>query len=305
MRTTPLRLIEAPTVQAAARDARAPCAPFADAERLGDIAADALAAELDTHPKPGLVSPIDNGSHDDMDYATFQRSIAALRPFYAAFAVAGAAGAGMDELRGIGQRAEDAMLAATEGANTHRGAIFALGLLCAAAGATRTEEAAHGRRPPLSAWRLATMVGERWGRDIMRGPIALNSHGSGALRRFGAGGARAEAAGGFPHARTVGLPALRAGRALAGEDMARVHAFFALMAAMEDTNLLHRGGTDGLRDARLAARDFLAAGGVGRHDWRDHAMAVHRNFVARKLSPGGSADLLTVTIFLDRLEREP
>lgn len=297
MRTTSLRVIAGRPVRALVQR-RATLAPV-DAARIGDIAADALRAELDTWPKPGLVSPLDNGSHSDMDYGTFQRSIVTLRPFYAELAAAGAAGAGMDELRRLGRLAEDAMLKATGGVNTHRGAIFALGLLCAAAGAAASASWS------VSAERLARMVGTRWGREILRGPIPLNSHGSAALRRFGAGGARAEAAAGFPHAVTIGLPALRAGRALAdNEEAARVHAFFTLLAAMEDTNLLHRGGANGLRDARAAARDFLTAGGVGRQGWLDHALAVHRQFVARRLSPGGSADLLAVTVFLDRFDGE-
>ncbi|PDQ22723.1 triphosphoribosyl-dephospho-CoA synthase MdcB [Mesorhizobium sanjuanii] len=296
MRTTSLRVTEGLAKRAPAHG-RASLAP-GDAERIGQIASDALLAELETWPKPGLVSPFDNGSHDDMDYGTFLRSIDVLRPYYAQLAAAGGAGADMDELRRIGGLAEDAMLAVTGGVNTHRGAIFALGLLCAAAGVARVE------RSGLSAGRLARTVAERWGRGIMRGPINLTSHGSDALRRFGAGGARAEAANGFPHALRIGLPALRAGRALTGEEEpARVHAFFALLAAMDDTNLLHRGGMEGLRVARRAASDFLLAGGVGAADWLSRATAVHRRFVARRLSPGGSADLLAATIFLDRLEK--
>lgn len=294
MRTTSLRV-------SAALPARRP-APLSsvDAQRIGDMAADALRAELGTWPKPGLVSPVDAGSHDDMDYATFLRSIAALRPFFAELAEAGAGNAGMEELRRIGRGAEEAMLAATGGVNTHRGAIFALGLLCAAAGAARAEEGMGDEWP--SAARLGYIVGTRWGSDILRGPIPLNSHGSGALRRYGAGGARAEAAAGFPHAQAIGLPALRAGRLLAGnEDAARVQAFFALLAAMEDTNLLHRGGLAGLNGARRDAAEFLRAGGVGRADWLADAVAVHRRFVAQRLSPGGSADLLAVTLFLDRI----
>ncbi|MDR6955531.1 triphosphoribosyl-dephospho-CoA synthase [Ancylobacter sp. 3268] len=295
MRTTPVCVIAATDCAALSLVART----HADAAHIGRLAADALTAELDAWPKPGLVSPRDSGSHDDMDYATFQRSIVALRPFYADLASAGATNAPMDELRRIGRLAEDAMLVATGGVNTHRGAIFALGLLCAGAGAAVAEG-----RPP-SADQLTRIVSERWARDIVRGPIPLNSHGSGALRRFGAGGARAEAAAGFPHARTIGLPALRVGRTLADEEAARVHAFFALLAHMEDTNLLHRGGAEGLDDARREAREFLLAGGVGQAAWLDHALAVHRRFVARRLSPGGSADLLAVTIFLDAIERQP
>ena len=119
------------------------------------MASAALVAELETWPKPGLVSHVDSGSHDDMDHTTFRRSTAAIRPFFASLAIAGAAGAEMERLRQIGRDAEDAMLAATGGVNTHRGAIFGLGLLCAAAGAASARRAgapvgraADGHRRP-------------------------------------------------------------------------------------------------------------------------------------------------------------
>src|ERR1700738_5087169 len=98
----------------------------------------------------------------------------------------------------------------------------------------------------------------------MRGPPPLHSHGTSALRRFGAGGARAQAAAGFPHALGVGLPALRLCRALAPGDpeAARVQSFFALLEAMEDTNLLYRGGAAGLRFAKVQAAAFLKQGGI-------------------------------------------
>jgi triphosphoribosyl-dephospho-CoA synthase len=97
----------------------------------------------------------------------------------------------------------------------------------------------------------------------MSGPIPLHSHGTNALLKFGAGGARAQAAAGLPHAIEVGLPALRLGRQLAPKDpeAARVQGFFAILASMEDTNLLHRGGAVGLRYAREAATRFLEQGG--------------------------------------------
>ncbi len=77
----------------------------------------------------------------------------------------------------------------------------------------------------------------------------------------------------------------------------------ALVAALEDTNLLHRGGEDGYHFARDAAARFDAAGGVAQDDWFAQAEALHRAFVARRLSPGGAADLLAMTLFVDRLER--
>jgi triphosphoribosyl-dephospho-CoA synthase len=272
------------------------------ADHVADLAKAALLAELETWPKPGLVSHVDSGSHTDMDASTFRASAMAIAPFYDQLAVAGAAGSGMNTLREIGVEAERAMMAATCGVNTHRGAIFGLGLICAAAGAVWSGTAGAGLQ-----WRanvLGATVRQRWGQAIMRGPIPLHSHGTNALHLFGAGGARAQAAAGFPHAIEVGLPALHLGRRLAPDDpeAARVQSFFAILASIEDTNLLYRGGTGGLRYAREAAARFLGQGGVEQPDWRQQARAVHQSFVDRRLSPGGCADLLAITLLLDALE---
>jgi triphosphoribosyl-dephospho-CoA synthase len=261
----------------------------------------ALLHELAAWPKPGLVSLVDGGSHTDMDAAMLQASAKALRPFFAELARAGQDGAGMGCLRTIGLRAEAAMLAVTGGINTHRGAIFGLGLLCAAAGEV-TETSADGEA--VAPVRLGDVVRRRWAMEIGRGPIPLFSHGAAALRRYGAGGARAEAAGGFRSVYEMGWPALRQGRSLQPEDpdAAPVQACFALIAGVSDTNLLHRGGSDGMRYASEAASSFLSQGGVGAPDWRSRAAAVHAAFVARHLSPGGCADLLAMTLFVDALE---
>lgn len=268
-------------------------------EAIGVLAACSLELEVQTWPKPGLVSPLDAGSHADMEIHTFRRSAAAVQPYFRALADAGAQGSAMGRLRIIGLEAEAAMLAATGGVNTHRGAIFGLGLLCAAAGAK-----AHGHVDP--ALPLGAVVACRWKDDILAGPALLHSHGGAARRRYGAGGARLEAAQGFPSLYQVGLPALRDGALMAAGDTeaARVQACFALIAAVADTNLLHRGGLDGLRFAQGAARAFLEEGGVGRCDWRERALAVHRAFVARRLSRGGSADLLAMCLFVQACEAE-
>ncbi|MDH2347596.1 triphosphoribosyl-dephospho-CoA synthase MdcB [Bradyrhizobium sp. SSUT77] len=290
MITTAARGVERPSLR------RAQTAP--DVSAIGAVAADCLVKELETWPKPGLVSHVDNGSHDDMDAGTFRRSAAAIRPYLQRLADAGALGCGMGRLRIIGLEAERAMFAATSGINTHRGAIFGLGLLCAAAGAK-----AGGLVDPVLP--LGDVVARLWGDSILDGPVLLHSHGSVARRRFRAGGARIEAARGFPSVYGIGLPALR--RAVPGlpENMeaARVEACFALIASVEDTNLLHRGGLDGLRFAHVAARSFIDAGGVRAPGWRPRAQSVHESFVVRRLSPGGSADLLAMTLFVDAHER--
>jgi triphosphoribosyl-dephospho-CoA synthase len=280
-------------MRAAASPVCAQPGPTDAAEAIGALAVRCLALEINTFPKPGLVSHRDCGSHTDMDAAIFARSAAALSPFFAALAAAGARGATMAQLRTIGIAAERAMLGATGGVNTHRGAIFGLGLLCAAAGARGVEIDQSSSIPAL--------VARIWGRDILCGPRPADSHGAEAERRYGVGGARQEAASGFPHLVGIGLPALREGACLAAADpeAARVHCCFALIATLNDTNLLHRGGQEGLAFAQAAAQGFLEAGGVGQPGWRMAAAALHRAFVARRLSPGGAADMLAMCLFVE------
>lgn len=265
------------------------------AEDVAARAHSALLGELYTWPKPGLVSPIDSGSHRDMDCATFEASADSLRGYFRAIAMAGARDEGMRELRVLGMAAERAMMAATGGVNTHRGAIFGLGLLCAAAG-YRAATGAPGT--------LGQVVARRWGRDILGGPRPVGSHGMSVQLRYGAGGARAEAAGGFPSLYRIALPALRRARGWRPDDAQApaVQALFALVARVQDTNLLHRGGPDGMRWARDSARGFLARGGVRRAAWLQDAVGIHRRFVARGLSPGGCADLLAMALFAHDME---
>jgi len=268
------------------------------ARYIGALAAECLCLEVNTHPKPGLVSHVDAGAHRDMDAQLLYRSADTLAPFFGDLASAGASGAGLGRLRDIGIAAESAMLAATDGVNTHRGAIFGLGLLAAAAG-FRDSNGLSGS--------LGRIVATRWGRSIESAPAVHDSHGAVAARRYGAGGARKEAALGFPSVYGVALPALEAGRKLARGDAeaARVHGCLALIAAVDDTNLLHRGGLEGLAFAQSIAGAFLAAGGVGQPGWRRQALRIHAAFVARNLSPGGCADLLAMALFAHALGSGP
>ncbi|MBY3537544.1 triphosphoribosyl-dephospho-CoA synthase MdcB [Rhizobium laguerreae] len=272
--------------------------PVVDAAAISACATASLLQELETWPKPGLVSHIDCGSHNDMNSETFRKSALAIEPYFRALAIAGAAGCRMGRLRVIGLDAERAMLKATSGINTHRGAIFGIGLLCAAAGARDNGRVAGN----LS---LGAIVSLLWGQDIIDGPLLLHSHGGGARLKFGAGGARMEAARGFPTVYEVGLPTLRDAWVDFRDDpeAVRVQTCFALISTLEDTNLLHRGGQRGLRYARHAADAWLREGGIANPRWRESAYSVHQGFVSRWLSPGGSADLLAMTLFVDAQER--
>jgi triphosphoribosyl-dephospho-CoA synthase len=277
-------------------------APLAESLRaIGRLATLALYHELALAPKPGLVSFEDNGSHEDMDATTFLRSLFALRSYFPAIAFAGAQGASFAALERLGLQAEQRMLDATRGINTHRGAIFALGLLCAAAGRLAAEGA------PLEAAALRATLEEHWG-DALReraaraAAVPARSKGQRAARAHGLRGAGQEAADGFPVLFDVALPAMRSAReAGASSNAAMVQGLMATMAALDDTNLVHRGGIEGLRFARSQAREFLADGGVQQPGWRQAAQAMHARFVARRLSPGGSADVLGCAWWVDRL----
>jgi triphosphoribosyl-dephospho-CoA synthase len=279
--------------------------PTGTAYALGAAAVRALYVELMLEPKPGLVSLRDSGSHHDMDAATFMRSLFSLRHYFMRIAQAGARGAAFPELEALGLAAESRMLAATHGVNTHRGAVFCLGLLCAAAGRLL----ALGR--PIHPAGLQAALREAWGDALhQRAEHACRrpprSNGEQAARHHGLRGAGDEAARGFPTLFDVTLPALQQALQQGWPPRAaRTQALFATLAVLDDTNLVHRGGLPGLHHARQAARDFLAAGGAGRPGWIEHARSIHQSFVARRLSPGGSADLLGCACWIAMVCHDP
>ena len=271
---------------------------------LGRAATVALYDELALAPKPGLVSFVDTGSHGDMNAGTFLRSLFALRRYFPCIAAQGAASADFAPLQALGIAAEARMLRATGGINTHRGAIFTLGLLCAAAGAAR----AAGQACDANGIREALVV--RWGDALTARarvtPGARESHGSRAARLHGLRSAATEAALGMPTLFEHVLPALRQARAAGVDDRhARLHALFAAMAHADDTNLVHRGGLAGLQFARAQARMFLAAGGGLGQGAVARAARVHERFVERRLSPGGAADLLAAACWVERVQALP
>lgn len=256
--------------------------------------------ELALYPKPGLVSLRDAGAHDDMDAGTFIRSLFALSRFFSAVSEAGATGARFVALRRLGVRAEAAMLAATGGVNTHRGAIFALGLLCA----TVARAAALDELPADATLRRVLL--EQWGADLAsaRHRDGVASHGTQAARRYGVTGARGEAQRAFPAVFDIALPALREALARGCDARhARLSAFFALLAHVEDTNVLHRGGAEGLAFVRRVACEFREAGDVYAGASLLRAEAIHREFVARRFSPGGCADMLAAAIFVHQIQQ--
>jgi triphosphoribosyl-dephospho-CoA synthase len=279
--------------------ARAPSSTPRAARAIARHAIRSLWAELTLYPKPGLVSLRDAGAHADMDASTFVRSLFALRRYFSAIAAAGHAGASFDELRRLGIEAETSMLAATCGVNTHRGAIFSLGLLCAAAGR------AHARSEAPTDATLRRIIVAQWASALASHSPSYRrpSHGTLATLRYGVSGARGEARRAFPSVFEIALPALRAALAKGSDARhAQMIAFFALLARVDDTNILHRAGLAGLAYVQQTARAFLSDVDADAAAASVRAEAIHREFSARGLSPGGCADLLTAAIFVQGIQ---
>ena len=241
-----------------------------------------------------------------MDFFSFLASAAALAPWFEEFARIGSAFGGEDpsallpSLRAAGLKAEKAMLAATGGANTHKGLIFSLGTLCASAGILVARgEALSGEACAKGASRILRGTTERDFAACRGKEEARLTVGERLYLRWGATGIRGEAERGFPAVVRGSLPRLRAGLA-AGMSLndALVDDLLLLFTLVEDTNVLGRRGREGLDIVRAEARRALSLGGVATEAGMAAIRAADTLFTAENISPGGCADLLAVTYFL-------
>ncbi len=268
---------------------------------LADRAVQALRDEALLSPKPALVDARGSGAHADLDLPRMLRSAGSLRRPFVDMALAGLGaspdGALRTRLAAIGRVAEQRMLLATQGSNAHRGAIWALGLLLGARASRGAE--ADAQEVCETAARIAAHD------DAAQAP-SPSSHGARAMRRFGVGGARGQACAGFPQVLGAGLPTLRR-RLAAGArvEHARLDALLAIMAELDDTCLLHRGGEAALLAARRGAARVLALGGAGSAAGHAELLMLDAELLARKASPGGSADLLAACLFLHAVTPSP
>jgi triphosphoribosyl-dephospho-CoA synthase len=263
---------------------------------VAELAVRSLVEEAELTPKPALVDRRGSGAHDDMDLEMLRLSAYALHPTFGALTDRAHYRAPSRRLRedlaAIGRRGEGTMFAVTGGVNTHRGAIWTLGLLAAAA------TMAPGT-PPAG---IAAIAGRVAAFPDQYAPTEI-SHGCLVTRCYGVAGARGEARRGFPHVVGVALPALRTAReAGCSERLARLDALVALIANVDDTCLLHRGGRAALWDAQTGARAMLDAGGNATPTGRRALRSLEAALLHHNASPGGSADLLAAALFLDALD---
>lgn len=260
---------------------------------IASLAYQALVQEVCTTPKPGLVDMQNSGSHKDMDIHTFLKSAKALQPYFAECAAIGKLGLSPAEafvkLRAAGIQAEKVMFEATNGVNTHKGAIFTMGLLCAAA--------AKHREPAEILQACAAMTAGLVKQDFAGiGPENAVTAGQRLYAQHGITGIRGQAEKGFPAVQYVGLPVLKAGleKGLSLND-AGCAALLHILCATQDTNLIARSD---LKTARAVTARIAAILEDAPYPTMDTLEAMDREFMEKNLSPGGSADLLAASYFL-------
>lgn len=249
---------------------------------VADLAERALRLELDTTPKPGLVDRRDNGAHKDMDYALMSKSISALRPYLTRLAVESAKDIDPAKIKEIGIEAEKAMLKATGGVNTHKGALFCIGLSVAAASNLASATGS------VEAYSFKELV-SRAASEI---PSARGTHGAEAKRSFKAVGALENARAAYPELFTDWLPYYRS---LEGDPFRCHKTLLHIMTTLDDTNILHRRGAEGLAHAEAEAARLL-------EDFSESGLSsLNKDFIRENISPGGSADMLSLTIFIESI----
>lgn len=249
---------------------------------VADLAERALRLELDTTPKPGLVDRQDNGAHKDMDYALMSKSISALRPYLTRLAVESAKDIDPAKIKEIGIEAEKAMLKATGGVNTHKGALFCIGLSVAAASCLACSTGA------VDAYSFKELV-SRAASEI---PSARGTHGAEAKRSFKAVGALENARAAYPELFADWLPYYLS---LEGDPFRCHKTLLHIMTTLDDTNILHRRGAEGLAHAEAEAARLL-------EDFSESGLSsLNKDFIRENISPGGSADMLSLTIFIESI----
>lgn len=281
--------------------------PFdADLQKVGQYLTQAILLEVSTHPKPGLVTRLSNGAHKDMSIFTFMMSSAVLSKAFNDLQDIGQAHRGtlaelFCKLRSYGVGAEAELLRVTKGVNTQRGILFAGGIVSSVSGYAMNMGLSRDALLPLIKEMAAGLVA----RELKNLDHAAMTAGEKLYYKYGITGIRGEVENGFPSVVNYGLPALEdAFNKGATINDALVHALIALMTVVEDSNVIWRTDYDTLLEVQRIAKNILSLGSVFTEKGRMAIAETERYFLQRRISPGGSADLLSVTITLYLLEHK-
>ena len=260
---------------------------------IGHLASMALQAELDTTPKPGLVDRNDNGAHRDMDYALMHRSIQALHPYFVRLAQIGFDNPQPrhDEIQQVGIEAEQAMFKATGGVNTHKGALFSIGLAAVALGGMACSNNAQLHSLSNSIASLASLF-----------PDTSGTHGSKAKANNKLKGALDNAREGYTQLFKAWLP-FYLDRLAEGDRYALHKTLLRIMCDLDDTNIVYRTSMETMQEVQTEARRMLEHIPETTH-FEAALQAMNTDYIRRNISPGGSADMLSLVVFLSNVVRK-
>ena len=260
---------------------------------IGHLASMALQAELDTTPKPGLVDRNDNGAHCDMDYALMRRSIQALHPYFVRLAQIGFDNPQPrhDEIQQVGIEAEQAMFKATGGVNTHKGALFSIGLAAVALGGMACSNNAQLHSLSNSIASLASLF-----------PDTSGTHGSKAKASNKLKGALDNAREGYTQLFKAWLP-FYLDRLAEGDRYALHKTLLRIMCDLDDTNIVYRTSMETMQEVQAEARRMLEHIPETTH-FEAALQAMNTDYIRRNISPGGSADMLSLVVFLSNVVRK-
>ncbi|RYZ51721.1 MAG: triphosphoribosyl-dephospho-CoA synthase MdcB [Sphingobacteriales bacterium] len=269
------------------------------AQQLSAFAVEALMEELHLTPKPGLVDRSDNGNHRDLSLPVMEISAYTLKECFYEMAIAGVGKKPSQQLRerlaAIGRYGEETMLKATRNINTHRGAIWALGLLTGAAGILLS---ASGNIS-LSRYSFLITAGAVASFDDRYAPIQ-HTHGSKVRKMYLVRSAREEAMANFPSLQHAALPTWDKYQQ-EPENILKLNVLLSLMAVTDDTCILYRSDLEVLCEIKQRAREIMDRGGMAcGENWQLY-YSLDRFINEKWVSPGGSADLLAATLFLQKI----
>ncbi|MBQ8701024.1 MAG: triphosphoribosyl-dephospho-CoA synthase [Acidaminococcaceae bacterium] len=286
--------------------ASSPCGM--DLLQMGTYLAQAILLEVCTHPKPGLVTRLSGGSHTDMNIFTFAMSSAVLGQAFQDLLRMGYEFSGtpqelLKQVRIYGKYAEKRLLYATKGVNTQRGILFSGGIMSAAAGYAAANQIPKDKLTDVIREMTAGIVDrELRGQDKAEQQMTA---GEILFHKYGIAGIRGEVEAGFPSVIQNGLPALQhAFSKKASLNDALLHTLLSLMTVVEDSNVIWRTDVETAEAVKQRAVEILEYGSVFTESGRDLIARTEKDFVTRRISPGGSADLLSVTIAVYLLENK-
>ena len=276
---------------------------------IGHLASMALQAELDTTPKPGLVDRNDNGAHRDMDHALMQRSIQALHPYFVRLAQLGFTDKQPchDEIVNIGIEAEREMFKATGGVNTHKGALFSIGLAAVALAGEAFSRITQAERCGTMAYNDVNSKQIQYLSNSIASlarlfPDTNGTHGSKAKANNILKGALDNAREGYTQLFKAWLP-FYIDRIAEGDNYALHKTLLRIMCDLDDTNIVYRTSMETMQEVKTEARQMLDA---SRNivNFEAALQAMNTDYIHRNISPGGSADMLSLVVFLSCIVRK-